>query len=138
MFKPRPIETDPFFNDTATTEIYTVAGPGLAVVQDDYRERLAHVKRDVPIDWSTTPAFAIFHEGASARYAVLCWWGNENEMFTHVSVSEDGTWIHDPLRFSFCLWDLEIMWHERNAFIEHMYSGERDLGAYRAARSTRA
>lgn len=65
-------------------------------------------------------------------YLVVAWWGNDNELFTSVSVTEEGTWIEDPSRFSFCLWDLEVIWHERNSFVRHMYSGKPSLVDYRS------
>ena len=49
-------------------------------------------------------------------------------MFTSVSVRENGRWVEDSNRYSFCVWDLEIFWAERNIFIETMYSGDPDIG----------
>ena len=48
-------------------------------------------------------------------------------------MTESG-WVEDPLRFSFCLWDLEVFWRERNAFIECVYCAQPDLAAYRRRR----
>lgn len=84
------------------------------------------------VDWSRTAGFAIFHQAANFPYLVLCWWGNDNELFVRVAVLENGTWVTDTDRFSFCLWDMEIMWLERRSYIERMYSGQQDLDAYRS------
>lgn len=79
-----------------------------------------------------TAGFAILHEGDTMPYLVVAWWENENELFTSVSIQREGRgWLEDPEYYSFCLWDLEVIWHERNSFIRHCYSGKRDLAAYR-------
>jgi hypothetical protein len=62
------------------------------------------------------------------------WWGNDNELFTSVSARSSGDWVEDPRRYSFCLWDLEVFWFERNRYIELVYRSAPDLDAYRAAR----
>lgn len=54
--------------------------------------------------------------GASSAYWVPGWWGNDNELSTKVAVPEPGGWTIDALRYSFCLWDMEVIWHERQAF----------------------
>jgi len=65
---------------------------------------------------------------------VLAWWGNDNELFTSVSVKTALDWVEDSSRFSFCLWDLEVIWHERNYFIEFIYCSNPDLETYRTKR----
>jgi len=70
----------------------------------------------------------------SCQYLVLAWWGNENELFTSVSAKTESGWVEDASRYSFCLWDLEVFWHERNYFIEHIYCANPNLQSYRARR----
>lgn len=134
MFRPRKIDSAPDWLDDDGIKLYTVSATGAPVDASGYHPRLAQVKRSRPVDWAQTPAFAIFHDGAGMAYLVLCWWGNDNELFTSVSVRTDEGWVEDPSRFSFCLWDLEILWFERNAFVETLYSGEPDIARYRATR----
>ena len=134
MFKPRRIETSPDWLDSDGIKLYTVSATGEAVMQTDYLTQLQIIKSQKQLDWKRIPAFVIFHEGANAQYLVLAWWGNNNEMFISVSVREQSGWIVDSDKYSFCLWDLEILWAERNIFIETMYSGETDLEAYRYQR----
>lgn len=138
MFKPRRTESSPGWLDEDGIKIYTVSADNSAVNQGKYLPRLAEVKNLKAVDWPVTPAFTIFHEGASVPYLVLAWWGNDNELFTSVSALLDSAWVEDPARFSFCLWDLEVMWFERNAFVKHVYCERPDLGAYRAARFQRS
>ena len=66
--------------------------------------------------------------------ALLGWWGNDNEMFIAVAAEDATGWVEDLSRYSFCLWDMEVMWHERNAFIDWMYGVVPSLDAYRADR----
>lgn len=102
--------------------------------QAPYFLRLAEVKKQKAVAWPSTPAFAVFHDGAGAPYLVLAWWGNDNELFTSVSVKTASGWVEDPSRFSFCLYDLEVFWHERNCFIEFIDCPEPDIESYRAKR----
>jgi len=134
MFKPRRIESNPKWIDGDGTKLYTVSATGNTVDQTDYRLRLKTVKAERRVNWGLTPSFAIFHDGAAARYMVLAWWGNDNELFTSVSVEIDSEWMEDPSRYSFCLWDLEIIWAERNFFVESVYCQHPDLDTYRHQR----
>lgn len=134
MFKPRRIETAPDWQDADGVKLYTVSASRQDVQHSAYLPKLQEIKAEKGIDWPSTPAFAIFHAGASADYLVLAWWGNDNELFTSVSVRQGGDWLQDPSNYSYCLWDLEIMWAERNIFVRTMYSGQPDIQAYRQER----
>ena len=113
-------------------KLYTISSSGASVDIEDFLPRVRESKEEKNIDWKTTASFAIFHAGAEMNYLVLAWWGNGNELFTPVSVEKEEGWVEDSNRYSFCLWDLEVFWHERNSFIKHMYSGHTDIEAYRA------
>lgn len=109
MYQPRTITSDPAWSDPDGVKIYTVSVSGRPVDQTRYFARLAEVKRAKPVAWPSTAGFALFHDGASAEYLVLAWWGNDNELFTSVSVRTPKGWVEDPTRFSFCVWALEIV-----------------------------
>lgn len=49
-----------------------------------------------------------------------------------VEVNSD--WVIDPAKYSFCLYDMEVMWKDRNIYIETMDSGRPSLIRYRACR----
>lgn len=138
MFKPRRIDTSSDWFDSDGVKLYTVSATGNDVAQPPYLAQLQLAKSGKRIDWQHTPSFAIFHDGTNAQYFVLAWWGNGNELFTSVSVRELSGWVVDSERYSFCLWDLEILWAERNIYIETMYSGNPDLDAYRRQRLNRS
>ena len=84
--------------------------------------------------------FIIEHLATPLDYIVLCWWQNKNEMITRILVREAGApWRPTDGSESFCVWDLDIMWFERNAFIRTMLSlPEHDPAAYLAARFEKA
>ena len=133
-FKRRRIESHSHWLDDDGIKIYTISVQDNAVDQSRFTERLTQMKARKPIAWQSTPAFAIFHEGANAPYLVLAWWGNDNELFIAVSAKIGSECIEDPLRFSFCIWDMEVLWNERNFFIETMYRTEPNLDEYRRRR----
>ena len=75
--------------------------------------------------------FAIAHQGRGANYVVLAWWDRENELPTKVFVAEQGEWHAAADNESFCVWDLEVFGHEREAYIGTVLAGEVAEGAER-------
>ena len=136
MFEPRKIESNPDWIDSDGIKIYTVSVEQSKVDQEPYLERMVEVKRSRDLQWKSVPSFCIFHQGTSCLYLVLAWWGNDNELFTSVSVRHDDQWIEDATRFSFCLYDLEVFWAERNIYVDTIYTSQGDLGDYRRRRLT--
>ena len=132
MFKTRRTEAVSGYRDPDGIKLYFISASGGMVDDRVFAVELARIKQQRKFNWSETAGFAIFHAGATMLYLVVCWWGNGNELFTAVSVREDGHWVEAPSRYSFCIWDLEVMWFERNSFIRHFYSGKADFEAYRA------
>jgi hypothetical protein len=65
--------------------------------------------------------FLILHHGRDADYAVLGWWDNENEMPLRLLLRDHGKrtrWRRPKPQESVCVWDLEVIWAERNAYVE--------------------
>ncbi len=131
MYQPR--KTWPLTDcaDPQQIKLYAISADGSPVDTAPFQARLDAVKAERGLDWAALPAFAIFHRGATQRYLVVCWWANDNELFNSVSVQTEGGWIEDPRRYSFCLYDLQVIWHERQAFIQHLDHDAPDLAAYR-------
>ena len=70
--------------------------------------------------------FAIAHQGNGADYTVLGWWDNENELPLRVVVrpqTPDGAWRPARDGESVCVWDLEVIGFERQAYVETVLSG---------------
>lgn len=73
----------------------------------------------------------IFHAGRGADYAVLCWWDRENELPIRVALrdqSENALWRMAGVSESICVWDLELISQERDAYVTTVLGG-RDIVA---------
>jgi hypothetical protein len=67
--------------------------------------------------------FVICHQGRGGDYVVLCWWDLENELPTRVFVRGEQSWRPARDGESFCVWDLEILWLERQAYVATLLGG---------------
>lgn len=76
--------------------------------------------------------FVIAHQGRTGNYLVLAWWDNENELPLRVFVRgpADADWRPARDGESICVWDLEVIWHEREAYIASMLTGASDAHGY--------
>ena len=75
--------------------------------------------------------FVILHQGKTGDYVVLCWWDRENELPTRVFVWDQDYWRPALPNESFCVWDLDIIGSERNAYLETVLCHEgASLDAY--------
>jgi hypothetical protein len=70
------------------------------------------------------------HQGRG-DYLVLGWWDNENELPLRVLVWGESGWREARGSESVCVWDLRILWHERDAYVATVLSG-RDPADYLA------
>lgn len=69
--------------------------------------------------------FAIAHQGRDIHYLVVVWWDNENEMPVRLFVRPldlQSGWRKGRQGESFCVYDMAVMWQERNAYIASMMS----------------
>jgi hypothetical protein len=78
----------------------------------------------------------IAHQGLTGDYTVLAWWDSENELPIRVWVRRDGEsdrgWRPAQGGESVCVWDLEILAAERDAWVDTMMSSAGpDPAAYR-------
>lgn len=135
MFRPRTIRGLLDWKDAEGGKIYTIAADGLPVDQGLFLERLRVVKLARHLHWQSTPHFAIFHRGASFPYLILAWWGNDNELFHSVSVLVEQDWVEQPEKYSFCVYDLEVFWVERNIFVDTVYCPAPSLERYQVTRN---
>ena len=127
MYKPRHINR--LLKNIDGIKRYTISTDDDEVDTAEFEQRLACLKTQKAV---TKAAFVIFHRGESLRYLVLCHWGNDNELFTSVSVQEEAGWVEDSSRYSFCLYDMQVMWAERNFYIQTIDVEQPDLAAYQA------
>ena len=114
-------------------KIYQIQAAGKEVEWGTYEKGVEAlisqlVNRDAMVA-SSRVGYIIFHEGSSMHYLVACAWGNDNELFVEVRVFIDGEWRKSE-EYSFCLYDMEVMWFERNAYVSSLYSGNPDREQY--------
>ncbi|HET6372389.1 MAG TPA: hypothetical protein VFG76_03730, partial [Candidatus Polarisedimenticolia bacterium] len=85
-------------------------------------------------------AIAIAHQGRGCDYLVMSWWGRQNELPTKVFVRDTGEWRTVRDDESFCVWDMEVLWFEREAYVATILAGGRGDAseAYLARRLTKA
>ena len=74
--------------------------------------------------------FFIEHQGNGVDYLVLGWWDRENELPLRVFVCEPGgQWRQARGAESVCVWDLEVIWAEREAYVATIMAGQ-SIDAY--------
>ncbi len=69
--------------------------------------------------------FMIAHQGRDRCFLPVFWWDQENELRQLVYVrgfGEDDSWQPARNGESFCVWDMEVMWFEREAFVNAILS----------------
>jgi hypothetical protein len=107
---------------------YAITVAGAALDRDRFADptAMAHAELPIPAIGAHRPGlgFTIAHQGAGADYLVLCWWDRDNELPIRIWVSapgrEGGRWSPARGAESVCVWDLGIVWFERQAFVRTM------------------
>lgn len=148
-FTPRPAHAHALTDlDGWTLKPYSIRGRDSAADLFDTHV-LAAIRAVLPTPARTASrpgvAFAIHHIATPLDYLIVCWWDNENELLTRILVRDAAACVRNPAtpfrhtdRESFCVWDMDIMHHERAAYVQHVLSGLSggggDLRAYVADR----
>lgn len=78
--------------------------------------------------------FMIVHHGKGANFVLIDWWCNENELQQRVYYSSKNSpeklILQDGNSPIACVWDLTVINHERNAWMEHMMTEKPKLSNY--------
>ena len=112
---------------------------GTGVMRADAFEpglRLAEASLPEPAVGDGRPGvgFAILHQGRTGDYVILGWWDRENELPLRIVLTDGGEWRHAAGGESMCVWDLRVIWWEREAYVATMLSEDgRGVEAYLAA-----
>lgn len=78
--------------------------------------------------------FAVLHQAQGDDYLILSWWDRENELPTRVFLGGAAGWRGARGGESFCVWDLRVMWWEREAYVGSVLAGRAGgIEAYLAA-----
>lgn len=79
-------------------------------------------------------ATLILHEGKEGCFAIINWWIDENMLQNFVYLkNEHGKFnVFCNNEIPTCIWELAVIWHERNAWIKHilMKNENPDIEAY--------
>jgi hypothetical protein len=109
-------------------KIYTITEPGCAIRWEAFTPgmRLAFETLPDPAAAPGRPGIALLlaHTSKLGLYCVLTWWSRENELPTRVFVKPPGAdWRPANATESFCVWDLEVLWQERQLYVETVLRG---------------
>jgi hypothetical protein len=78
--------------------------------------------------------FVILHQGRTGNYLIAGWWDRENELPVRVYLGGPDGWRPAAGGESFCVWDLRVMWWEREAYVGTVLAGRADgVEAYLSA-----
>lgn len=70
--------------------------------------------------------FVVLHQAQGDDYLILGWWDRQNELPTRVFLGGPGGWRPARGGESFCVWDLRVMWWEREAYLGTALAGRAD------------
>ena len=102
---------------------------------DAIRAALAALPRPAVAPRRPGVGFIICHQGRGWHYLVVNWWDNENELPQHIYVrpmAANGAWQRASEGQSICVWDLQVIAAEREAYVRHVLSPHTgpDIEAY--------
>jgi hypothetical protein len=105
-------------------KLYSISADGAPIswpaFADGLRLALGALPRPAVTPERPGVGFVIAHKGRG-DYAVLAWWDRENELPLRVFVRPVGAgarWRPARESESVCVWDLEVVAHERDAYVE--------------------
>lgn len=121
-------------------KVYSVRYGAEALDRAGFDEALEQAVAEVPAPDPSAGrpglGFFIAHQGRTGDYGVLAWWNNDNELPLTVRIrrSRDEPWRAAEAGESVCVWDLEVIWAEREAWVATMLAAP---GARREASTRR-
>ncbi len=131
-FAPRPIRFIELFNcGDWKIKLYTITYDGAEIS----KETIVTVKSDVHKWLQRSQDYAlpnykiatlIIHKWKGGHFAIISWWTSENMLQLLVYLAT----LEEPEKFMLysdkgivtCVWELEILWFERNAWVEEVLS----------------
>jgi len=125
-FAPRPITPDGVLpHDGWRIKRYRITVDGARGEGPDFEEGTDMLLAALPSPARTEEragvGFLILHRGRGIDYAVLGWWDRENELPARVAVRErtaGAAWRPARASESFCVWDLQVIGFERDAYVD--------------------
>lgn len=133
-FAPRPIVThDVLAHGGWRLKRYAITVDGAPLAWDAVDGGVAMVLDALPAP-AIAPGrpgagFVIAHRGRGADYVVLGWWSEENELPMRVVRRDQrpgATWRAARDGESFCVWDLQVIAFERDAWVDTVLTHDVD------------
>ncbi len=124
-FRPRPARFHGLrHREGWRLKLYSIVHDGAPAELAAFEEGIGLAVRALPLPAATEErpgaGFVIAHRGRTAFYVVLAWWDRENELPLRVWIrAADGgeAWRPAEGGESFCAWDLQVLWFEREAYV---------------------
>jgi hypothetical protein len=123
-------------------KVYSIVYGPRPLDRATYDEAIDRMFADLPAPAITAHrpgvGFMICHQGRGWHYLVVSWWDNENELPQHIYVrpidAAKCDWRRAVDSQSICVWDLQVIAAEREAYVQHVLSpaDQPNLGAYLA------
>jgi hypothetical protein len=134
-YEPRPIRFHRLRDvDGWRLKLYSVTYGARPLDWDGFAPALALADVELPQPAVTAArqgvGFVIAHQGRTALYCVLGWWDNENELPLRVFVrglDHDAQWRPARGSESVCVWDLQVIAFEREAYVTTVLATDADL-----------
>lgn len=127
-YQPRPIQFhEPRDVHGQRLELYSIRYGQDPIRWDVFEPGLTKAYADVPAPDVACGrpglGFVIAHQGRTGDYIILGWWDSENELPLRVFVRDQSGWRTARSSESVCVWDLEVIWHERQAYVATLLAG---------------
>lgn len=106
-------------------KIYTITYDG-TLDWPAFERGLARAVRSLPrpaaLPGRPGVGFAIAHHGRGADYLVVGYWDRDNELplMVYVRPHASARWRKARGSESVCVWDLAVIWREREAYVKYM------------------
>jgi len=113
------------------TKCYAITCAGVSFEPDRFAAPIALARAALPVSAQSGSrpgvGFRIAHQGRGADYLIACWWDRDNELPMRIWVSapgrDTGLWSTARDAESVCVWDLGVIWFERQAYVRTMIGG---------------
>ena len=134
-YKPRPIRfLGVHTHSDAENGTWQIKLYGISVRSDFHMtELIDHAKSNFSVWLANSRNYAletyniatlILHEGKEGYFAIINWWIDDNMLQNHVYFSTfakpDEFTLFSDRGIMTCVWELAVIWFEREAWIEHI------------------
>jgi hypothetical protein len=106
---------------------YSIVYGDVPLNSNAFEDGMRLAERELPSSAVTAErpgvGFVIMHQGRTGDYLILCWWDRENELPLRVFARDEKGWRAAAGGESVCVWDLRVIWWEREAYVNTLLSG---------------